>query len=186
MAVAGVAIAGAQAGHLLAYELRFGPAAQQLQSTGAHAYFPLLVKTSLGAAALALVGSLFLIGFARLAAGRGIDKDSSPSLLRLVSVLYTVQLALFVVQESIEGGPASAMVLWGLLGQMPVALIGAVALQWLLARLRPAVASIAFWSELVVQPRITTSVVWPAPVPVLVVATPVAGPISRRGPPSSF
>src|ERR1700716_3627333 len=41
----------AQAGHLLTYQVLFGAAAQQVQSSGAHAYFPVLVKTFLGAAA---------------------------------------------------------------------------------------------------------------------------------------
>ena len=185
-AVVGVAIAGSQAGHLLAYEVRFGSAAQQLQSTGAHAYFPVLVKTFLGTAAFALIASLFLIAFARLAAGRSIERQSAPSLLRLASVLYTLQLALFVVQESIEGSSAGEMVLWGLLGQLPVALIAAVALRWLLARLGPALARIGRRSELVLQPRSTSFALWPAPVPAPVVATYASGPITTRGPPPSF
>src|SRR5438270_11760378 len=35
-ALAGLAVAGAQAGHLLAYDLRFGAAAQHVQATGVH------------------------------------------------------------------------------------------------------------------------------------------------------
>jgi hypothetical protein len=55
LTVLGVAIAGSQAGHLLAYQLRFGATAQQVQSSGAHAYFPLLARTSLGIAAIVLL-----------------------------------------------------------------------------------------------------------------------------------
>ncbi len=43
----------AQAGHLIAYQLEFGAAAQAVQSQGAHAYFPGLAKTSLGLVATA-------------------------------------------------------------------------------------------------------------------------------------
>ena len=49
--VLAVGILGSQAGHLLVFQLRFGAAAQQVQSSGAHAYFPALAKTMLGAAA---------------------------------------------------------------------------------------------------------------------------------------
>ena len=57
-----VGIVAAQAGHLLAYQLLFGSAAQQAQSSGAHAYFPTLVKTALGAAAAAGLAALFVVG----------------------------------------------------------------------------------------------------------------------------
>ena len=66
----GVAVAGSQAGHLLAYALRFGPAAQQMQSAGAHAYFPSLIKTTIGVLAIAVVASLVVIGLARVVGKR--------------------------------------------------------------------------------------------------------------------
>ena len=53
LAIVGLGALGSQAGHLLAYQLRFGAAAQQVQSSGAHSYFPLLAKTALGVAAIA-------------------------------------------------------------------------------------------------------------------------------------
>ena len=52
--VVAAAVLGSQAGHLLVYELRFGSAAGQLQSTGAHFYFPAVAKTGLGIASLGL------------------------------------------------------------------------------------------------------------------------------------
>ena len=55
--VAAVGILGSQAGHLLTYQLLFGSAAQHLQSSGQHAYFPLLAKTALGAVAAVLARS---------------------------------------------------------------------------------------------------------------------------------
>ena len=187
-AIFGLAIAGSQAGHLLAYELRFGAAAQQVQSSGAHAYFPLLVKTFVGAGALALIVAAFLIGLARVAAGRKVDARSAPSLIRLVSLLYTVQLACFIVQETVEGGSASEIVLWGLAGQLPVALVGAVAIRWLLARFEPALA----WLRQDCRPlqQLQSFAAAPVMLPALVVVASshfVAGPSTRRGPPlSSF
>lgn len=182
----GVAMLGSQAGHLLAYQLRFGAAAQQLQSTGAHAYFPVLAKTVLGGAAMALLAALLLIGLARLASGRLIELQSGPPFIRVLAVLYTVQVAIFVMQETLEGSSTSELVLWGLMGQLPVAVVGALALRWLLANLEPALSSLKVRCEAVFQlvPFGTAVVLWPAPVPVYVNRAAVAGSINRRGPPS--
>ena len=65
----GLGLAASQAGHLLAYELRYGSAAAQLQSAGAHAYFPAVVKTGLGAAAAVTLLGLLVVGFARASSG---------------------------------------------------------------------------------------------------------------------
>lgn len=184
-AILGVAILGSQAGHLLAYELRYGAAAQQLQSTGAHAYFPALMKTALGVVAMAMITALLIVGFARLAAGRKVERLSAPSFLRLVAGLYTVQLALFFIQETVEGSPASQLALWGFLGQLPAAAAGALALRWLLARLGPALAWLGRYAA---APQLLPFKSAPAARPLPVAATPtgdwVAGPITRRGPPS--
>jgi hypothetical protein len=187
-AIVGVALAGSQAGHLLAYELRYGATAAQVQSTGAHAYFPALVKTLLGGGALALIGALCLIGLARLAAGGKLEKQSAPSLLGLASILYTAQLAFFVVQETVEGGQAGTMVLWGLVAQLPVALVGALALRWLLARIAPALASLAHRVEPVLELPSLPPTPSPRPAPVAVAGyrAASAGPLTRRGPPHSF
>ena len=185
-ALIGVAVAGSQAGHLLAYGLRFGAAAQQVQTTGSHAYFPLLAKTLLGAAALALIASIFLVGFARIASGRKVDRASAPSLLRLLAVLYTLQLAIFMAQEALEGSRAGDLFLWGLFGQLPVALAAAVAVRWLCASLRPALASIFHASELALNLGSALLPLAPAPRPALVAARRLRIPISRRGPPPSF
>ena len=187
-AVLGIALAGSQAGHLLAYELRFGAAAQVVQSTGQHAYFPLVVKTFLGAAALVLIASLLLVGFARIASSGTLETQSAPSLLRLVSILYTIQLTCFVVQETVEGESVSQVVLWGLVGQMPVALAGAIALRWLLARVAPAVARLALRLEPALQllTFAKAPALQPTPVIVRVRRETLAGPSTRRGPPHSF
>jgi hypothetical protein len=147
LAVLGIGIAGAQAGHLLAYELRFGVAAPELQSSGAHAYFPALAKSGVGLAALALLVSLLVVAAARIVAGRRLVEGTSPSLVRLLAVLYTIQLACFAGQETAEallGGThassAPLLILWGTAGQLPVAAAAALALRWLDLRLVPALA----------------------------------------------
>ena len=145
LSVLGLAAAGSQAGHLLTYTLRFGGAAASLQSSGVHGYFPSVVKPALGVAAMAVLGALLAVGLARIVAGRRIEHDPAPSYLRVLAILYTLQLGCFAVQETAEAAlsgaspsSASVLVLWGTVGQLPVAVVAAIALSWLLVRLRPA------------------------------------------------
>ena len=147
LAVFGTGVAAAQAGHLLAYWLRFGAVAPGLQGAGAHAYFPSLAKTGLAVGALALLAALLLIGAARIVSGRRVDGAPGLSFGRLLAVLFTVQLACFAGQETVESllggthaGSAPLLLLWGAAGQLPVALVAAVALRWIDARVRPALA----------------------------------------------
>lgn len=146
-ALGGLAVLGSQAGHLLAYQLRFGAAAQHLQGSGAHAYFPALAKTGLGMIAALTVGGLFMIGVARIAGGRALSRES-PGLpyLRLVAAMYTIQLGIFVAQELGESAVAgirepslTVLLLWGTLGQLPVAALAAAGLRWLSIRFRSAI-----------------------------------------------
>ena len=170
---------GSQAGHLLAYELRFGNAAQQVQSAGAHSYFPSLAKTGLGFAALTLLVVLFIVGAGRVATGRRIKPEAAPSFVPLVAALYTIQLACFAAQETIEA-------LMGTLGQLPVAVVATVAVRWLGARLRPALAAIALGAGGVYRQHgyIVALGAWPlAPRTARVHDTISAG-FNRRGPPS--
>ena len=192
LAVLGVGFAGAEAGHFLAYGLRFGSAAMQVQSAGAHAYFPVLAKTGLGLTSIALLISLFFVGVARVAAGTRLDRASAPSLVRLLAILYTVQLACFGVQETVEalvagGHPLSAplLMLWGTAGQLPVAIAAALALRWLFARLRPAMTVLRVRLSGVIEPvaLVTPVRTWPLAVDVVpLFDVMVARP--RRGPPS--
>jgi hypothetical protein len=149
-AVLGLAALGSQAGHLLAYQLRFGVAAQHVQSSGAHGYFPLVAKTSLGAVGAAVVAGLLLIGLARVLTGRpALRAIAGPSYVGLLAVLFTIQLACFVGQEVGEallaGAPVDSaphLVLWGTLGQLPVAALAAVALAWLARRYESVVGDV--------------------------------------------
>src|SRR5260370_13058832 len=149
LAALALGLLGSQAGHLLAYKLRFGAAAQQIQSTAAHAYFPMVATTPLGALSAALIGGLLLVGLARILSGRRVRSDSEPSYISLLAVLFSLQLATFAAQEigeAIVAGPrvmsAPELLLWGTLGQLPVAVIAASGLRWLSARVESAVGLI--------------------------------------------
>jgi hypothetical protein len=195
LAVIALGVLGSQAGHLIAYQLRFGAAAGQLQSSGPHVYFPTVVKSSLGALAISLLAVLLMIGLARmLGARRAASGSSGPSYVGLLASLFTIQLACFVGQEAVEaqlaGAPAGTvahLLLWGTLGQLPVAAVAALALRWLAARFEDAVQDL----------RVVLAVERPEPavVPVLIpVQSPadqarlmslIAGPsLAQRGPPS--
>ena len=194
MAVLALGVLGSQAGHLLAYQLRFGAAAQQVQSTGAHAYFPALVKRSLGLAALGLLAGMLIVGAARVINGRHIEPGSQPSYVGLLAALFTIQLAFFVAQEVAESiiagsatGSVAQLILWGTLGQLPVAAFAALALRWLSARVDAAVGAIG---EVIATLRLT---LMPAPLAIPIYAAPdrallmsrVAGAsLAKRGPPS--
>ena len=192
----GLAVLGSQAGHLLAYQLRFGAAAQQVQSSGAHVYFPLLAKTSLGVVASVLLAGLFLLGLARVLTGRLSSRSSTgPSYVSLIAILFTVQLVCFVGQEVgealVAGLPVDSaphLLLWGTLGQLPVAALGAIALGWLACRYESAVSDL----RTMLAPRPSFPTLLGAAIPVL--ATPgralllsqVAGAtLGKRGPPPS-
>ena len=176
---------------MVVYALVYGPAAGQLQSTGAHGYFPALAKTAFGLTAAFMLLGLAAVGLARLVAGRRVPAAPAPSFGRLLAMLFCLQLTLFVVQESIEmaaGAPATsapALLLWGSLGQLPVAVLAALALRWIAVRVAPAIAGL-------LQPmsgaiRLTAYVV---ALPARPLAVEAASPLetlsltfTRRGPP---
>jgi hypothetical protein len=197
LAVLGVAMLGSQAGHLLAYQVRFGAAATQMQSSGAHAYFPGVVRTSLGVIAALVLAGLFLVGLARILSGRSVRSDSAPNLLRLVAVLYTLQLAWFAGQEVGEallaGLPVDSvahLLLWGTLGQLPAAVIAAASLRWLVARFESAITEIRVALAAVskpLSPRIAIAVsVWRHGNPALMLRSVAGASLAKRGPPSSL
>jgi hypothetical protein len=196
VAIVGVGVLGSQAGHLLAYQVHFGAAAQQLQSYGAHAYFPGLVRTSLGIAAALLLAAMFAIGLARILSGRPIPGSAGPNYLRVLAVLYTVQLAWFAGQEVgeslIAGTPVGSVanfLLWGTLGQLPVALVAAAGVRWLMARLESAIDEIrialatnpwrASWTGVALP-------AWGHTNGDLVLLSPAGASLAKRGPPSSL
>lgn len=194
-AVGGLALAAvaSQAGHLIAYQARFGAAAQHLQSSGAHAYFPTLARTFAGAAALAVLASLCLVGLAR-ALGRE-ERHKAPPFAGTVAVLFTLQLGLFLVQELVEArvaglsaGSGVELLMWGTIGQLPAAAAAALALRWLVSRVVPAARVLGEVA------RLAAPVPAPATVLRLDAVTDAApaniacvsvSPLTRRGPPIS-
>lgn len=192
LAVVGLGFAGAQAGHLLAYELRYGGAAMVLQSSGAHAYFPVVARTGLGVVAALAIMATFIVAAARAVSGRRIATGSAPSFWRLLPVVYTVQLACFAAQETFEalaGGahPSSAplLLLWGAAGQLPVAVVASLTLRWLLARLEPALAELrAGLAPAYRRIAVATALTTVPPATGLVVAYDVMASDPFRGPPS--
>lgn len=197
MAVLALGVLGSQAGHLLAYQLRFGAAAQQVQASGVHAYFPFLAKTSLGVAGLALLAGLLLVGVARVINGRHFHSGSQPSYIALLAALFTIQLAVFAAQEVGEAmvagataGSAAQLLLWGTLGQLPIAALAALALRWLSVRVEAALGALG--EVVIVTLRIA---LMPAPLSIPVHVAPdrallmsrVAGvSLAKRGPPYSL
>jgi hypothetical protein len=183
----------AQAGHLLTYQVLFGAAAQQVQSSGAHVYFPALVKTALGAAAAITLGALFLVGLSRVLRGR-VQQGDSPSFLRPLAALFTIQLAVFAFQESVEaalsGGPAysvDGLLLWGTLGQLPLAALAAFGLRFFLVEVVPALAEVGSFIEPLQQPLGLTGALASIPIPIdddLLRSRLVAHSVRKRGPPS--
>lgn len=186
----------AQGGHLLVYQLEFGASAWAVQSQGAHAYFPLFAKTGLGLGAFALLAGLFLIGVTRLVSSSPARRVvASPNYLQLLSVLFTIQISFFVLQETLESiaagqTPESAMhlILIGSAGQLPVAVLAALVLKWLATRfetalfvLRQSVSAIE--AEIarvaVIQPRLEMAFV-----PALAEVCPSV--YVKRGPPTSL
>jgi hypothetical protein len=184
-----------QLGHLAVYQLQYASAAPSLQSTGAHAYFPTLVKTSLGLMAAAVLASLLVIGVARLAHAGGVRSVAgAPSYVSFLGALFTIQLVVFGLQETVESLAAGAafataphLLLMGSAGQLPVALVAALALKWLLVRFESAVTELR-----IAFPAIRTRI---APAALVICAwshfdlalRPVTGEsIAKRGPPSSL
>jgi hypothetical protein len=184
----------AQAGHLIAYQLEFGAAAQAVQSQGAHAYFPGLAKTSLGLVAAAVLASLLLIGIARFFPGWPVVVTSrGPSYISLLAVLFTVQLVSFIAQETIESLRAGEavpsalnLILLGSAGQLPVAAFAALALKWLAVRVDAALLTLRAELAVRVADVAPASLLIPIPalVPVSALAETCPTVYIKRGPPA--
>lgn len=196
LAVLAVGLVGAQAGHMLAFQLRFGSAAQHLQSSGAHAYFPTLAKVTLGTIAAALLAVLLVIGLARvLSRGSGARCVAAPKYIELLAALFTIQLISFIAQEAGEAmisggtlGTAPDLLLWGTLGQLPVAAIAAIALGWLSTRFESAVVELRAVLALTrarLQAFLVVLAQSPVPDRALLLSYVAGGSLGKRGPPSS-
>ncbi|MDQ6918689.1 MAG: hypothetical protein M3Z98_04940 [Candidatus Dormibacteraeota bacterium] len=143
-----MALPMSQLGHLLAYWLQFGPAAAARQSTGAHAYFPVLLQAGGATLGAALLGLLLLLAVARFMVGLRNDRvpEGGWPVGPLLLTLLGAQLAIFAGQELVEASlsalpaaPAGHLLVWGVAGQLPLAILGAFGLSWISARVRRAV-----------------------------------------------
>jgi hypothetical protein len=192
-----VAAAGSQAGHLVAYQARFGGSALALERTGAHAYFLPAATGLVGTAAALGLASLLLIGWARLFAGRRLGFATRPGwrVLDALPLLFALQLAIYAGQESVESlaagvppAPALELLLWGALGQLPVACAGALALAWISSRLEGALEAVdirlvELRSELGASAPLLAPP--PAPTAALLLAQRAGAALAKRGPPGS-
>jgi hypothetical protein len=145
-------LAASQVGHLLATQLRQGPHSLTPGHSGAHAYIPVLLAMVLGTAGAVVMAALMLVAAAR--ARRAGHHVAAPahrgSLLDFAAALFAAQLAIFLVQETVEslvaGGPTptvAALVLWGTIGQLPVAALAAPFMRALLTRVGSAADELA-------------------------------------------
>jgi hypothetical protein len=157
----------------------------------------MVAKTALGAVSVALiVGLVLLVGLARLLSGRRVRSDSEPSYVSLLAILFSLQLATFAAQEIAEALVAGTSVmsapellLWGTLGQLPVAIIAASALRWLSTRVESAVGLIrdVVRAALSIAPapaRLAVRVCAP-PHAALLMSRAAGSSLAKRGPPSS-
>ena len=189
-----MAVPLSQLGHVLAYIARYGLAGSFHESYGAHAYFPSIAKASAGLVGLLLLVAVALVGLARLVGSRrvtGQRRAQAAALPELVAVLVPLQLAIFIAQETIEllaagrlTGLGDVPFLWGLAGQLPVALLAALFLRWASIAVERAIDRLRFWLDLVVPPPTMAAPVAAATAPVVSLAgadRSMAG--RKRGPP---
>jgi hypothetical protein len=147
-----------------------------------HAYFPELLRFSVGAVAMVLLLGLLAVGAGRLLLGRGLGLRAvgGQGVRSLFLVAAVVQLDCYLVQETVETLVARepytfstllSILSWGMVGQLPLAALLAYALAWLSVRLETVAARV--WSAV---RYCAGSVPGTAPV---VMAVPLPAPASR-------
>lgn len=151
-AIVAIVLAASQAGHLLATELRRGPRALAVDGTGVHGYVPALASVVLGLGGAAVLAALLVVAAARIVRTGGraaIARPAGESLLNVSAALFATQLGIYVVQETLEAAGRTGLpspgelLLWGCIGQLPVAVLAAVILRWLASSFEAAVAELA-------------------------------------------
>lgn len=134
--VALCAVPLSQLGHAISMQLRAPgslPAA-----AGRHAYLAASLEASLALLGAGLLAALLALAAARRMAGRPLRRRGGWPLAWLVLALAAAQLEIYFLQELIEGSSSYEAARYGLAGQLPVALVAALALRWLSTRLGPA------------------------------------------------
>lgn len=135
--VGALAVPLAELGHVVGYGFR-------VSSSGAHWYFPGALSAAGAVIGAALMAVLAVLVLAKLLCGSA-PRRPPWSFAVLFTGLLAAQVAVFVVQEGMESHaiPGTATLAIGLLAQQPVALVAALALRWLSARVGPALEAIA-------------------------------------------
>jgi hypothetical protein len=184
-------LAGSQVGHLVVSELRWGPGAAGPGGAGVHAYAPALATVSLGLAGATVLAALLSVAAARAVRGGGgaARPPARSAVLDVAAALFAAQLAIYVGQEILEavahGAPApdvASLVLWGCAGQLPAAVLAALAVSWLSPRAEAAVIELSA-AALGIAPALATARAWTSAPPALR-RLPPAAPVTGRGPPA--
>lgn len=189
----------AELGHQLGFFERYGGRGFTLDAVGVHHYFPTLMSVVGGGLGGATLSVLLVLSLGRLAVGGALGRTRhlAVPVWRLLPVLLALQLAAYLVQETAEalaGGHLITLswlvttVAWGIAAQTPVAMLAALALSWLSARLDVAIAALkraaqaarSFTPAPVDQP---SSALGPNSAPHLSLVRACRTALTKRGPP---
>ena len=124
-----------QLGHALAAQLH---APGSAPAGPRHAYFAATLEGSLALLGAALLAGLITVAAARRLNGGAPRAGGGWPLAWILLALTAAQLEIYFVQELLEGSSSVDAARYGLAGQLPVALVAALALRHLSARLGPA------------------------------------------------
>jgi hypothetical protein len=199
-----LALATSQVGHLVASELKQGPGALAVDSSGVHRYVPTVTTLALAVAGIVVLAALMVVVAARylrvwqsgpsLPVARRLRRGRWPAALDAAAAMFVLQLAVYTAQEWIEltvaGQPSpnvATLLLWGALGQLPLALVAGFALSWLQARFEVACAEIAAAPALpppALGPCLVVARAWTPPARAALMAQAAGPALAKRGPPS--
>lgn len=196
-ASAALALPLSELGHVAAFAIRCRMCGAALGGTGIHAYLPNLLLMSGSLVAATLLAALLIVGAGRLLLGRraGLRPSGGVALRDLLLVMAAVQMDTYLLQETVEtmaSGQAvtlsltASTLLWGAAGQLPLALLGALAIRWLSMRLRATFASLRdSWRSLAVRPPTPAAApIVAAPEPIgFALAQAARAALVKRGPP---
>jgi hypothetical protein len=128
-----------QPGHLVGYLGHYGWRGLAIEGQGVHGYFPSLLSTSIALLGGIALAALLGVAAARLVIGRALGRRRARGVpfTQLLLVLLLIQLNLYAVQEMLEleavgraltPAGLAGIAAWGLVGQVPPAILAAVAL----------------------------------------------------------
>jgi hypothetical protein len=182
-----------QLGHELAYLVHYGMAGLAIEQHGAHRYFPQILKISGAGLGLVALGALLVLAVDRALFESGCEPPRVElSRGEAFVCLLAIQLQLFLCQELIEmwavGQPISVTnvpLVWGLVGQLPVALVAALAFSWLSVRMVGAYKKPRAWLVAPPVPRPPAIVIpiWTEPCSVTRATAAAPSIFLKRGPP---